>query len=72
MAEENVLNEDVVAVESEVELSDKDKDFVKRFNLRPEHLKYRELANQETEHKYVHGKPLLVSRSFMLLIGQRH
>ena len=31
--------------------SDKDKDFVKRFNLRPEHLKYRELANQETEHK---------------------
>lgn len=52
MAEENVLNEDVVVVvESEVELSDKDKDFVKRFNLRPEHLKYRELANQETEHK---------------------
>ncbi len=51
MAEENVLNEDIVVVESEVELSDKDKDFVKRFNLRPEHLKYRELANQETEHK---------------------
>ena len=49
MAEECVLNDDVLAVESEVELSDKDKDFVKRFNLRPEHLKYKELAGQETE-----------------------
>ena len=51
MAEESVLNEDVLVVESEVELSDKDKDFVKRFNLRPEHLKYKELTNQETENK---------------------
>ena len=49
MAEERVLNEEVLAEEPKVELSDKDKDFVKRFNLRPEHLKYKELANQETE-----------------------
>lgn len=49
MAEESVLNEEALANESEVELSDKDKDFVKRFNLRPEHLKYKELAGQETE-----------------------
>ena len=51
MAEEIVLNEDVIAVESEVELSDKDKDFVKRFNLRPEHLQYKKLAEEQSENK---------------------
>ena len=51
MAEEIVLNEDVIAVESEVELSDKDKDFCKRFNLRPEHLQYKKLAEEQLENK---------------------
>lgn len=51
MAEEIVLNEDVIAEDTKVELSDEDKDFCKRFNLRPEHLQYKKLAEEQSENK---------------------
>ena len=51
MAEENTLNEETLAEDAKVELSDKDKDFCKRFNLRPEHLQYKKLAEEQSENK---------------------
>ena len=51
MAEEIVLNEETLAEDTKVELSDKDKDFCKRFNLRPDHLQYKKLAEEQPENK---------------------
>ena len=51
MAEEITPNEEMLAEDTKVELSDKDKDFCKRFNLRPEHLQYKKLAEEQSENK---------------------
>ncbi len=51
MAEEITSNDELLAEDAKVELSDKDKDFCKRFNLRPEHLQYKKLAEEQSENK---------------------
>lgn len=49
MAEEHTPNEVLLTTNTENELSEKDRQFVKRFNLQPEDLRYKILAEQETE-----------------------
>lgn len=47
MPEEQVTKEVEAITNPAIELSEKDKDFVKRFDLKPEHLKYKEIAEKE-------------------------
>lgn len=49
MVEEHTPNEVLLATNTENELSERDRQFVKRFNLKPEDLQYKNLAEQEVE-----------------------
>lgn len=51
MAEEHTPNEKPLVAQAETELSEKDRDFISRFNLQPEHLQYKQLAEQETNNQ---------------------